>query len=101
MCDGGQRISSLRRAPPRPPRHLSSPRLVSSSWLPCLFPLPTRSHPWPPPAPGSGSEPTIAGSLPGLRASPSLAFPAPVNSRGMSSPWWLAVIKYYSLYVLE
>jgi hypothetical protein len=35
--------------------HLSTP-----------FPLLPRSHPWPPPASGSGAEPAIAGSLPGL-----------------------------------
>ena len=65
--------------------HPSSPRLQRLAAL-HLSP-PPRSHPWPPPAPGSGSEPTIAGSLPGLRAPPSLALSAPVNLRGVSSPY--------------
>ena len=64
-----QRLPSPATSPPSP--LLKTPKFPHFS---TPFPLLPRSHPWPPPAPGSGAEPAIAGSLPGLL--PAVALPA-------------------------
>lgn len=69
--------SLLRQRLPSPATTSPPPPLLKTPKFPHLstpFPLLPRSHPWPPPAPGSGAEPAIAGSLPGLL--PAVALPA-------------------------